>query len=415
MHKYFRNIFIVKSKQKACLELVIKPDESWQYNFISVKKKNKDQIEIAEEHISLDAIDSLKSIVTNKYPLCLIINGKGIISKKVHSSQDDTKESLIQKALPNARNDEFYLRSYGASDNFSYVSLIRRSLLEEILEIFNKNKICVTEVFWGPFSVGSIITLNGMTQGEIVTENYKFIVAEGKITEYSVIEETITESDLFKIGTEKLKIQSLVSFGTLINHFYDNNAENTSDIPTVIDSENEYLSLRLFVKTAWCALVFVFVVLLLNFVLFDHYNKSQRDLSSQVSQFNDVLVNQDTLKKNLESKKELLEKSGLIESSKISFYSDRLASVVNEGITLTKLEVNPLVNKTSENVEETGYGFKNDCIEITGTADNSTFLNKWTKDIKVFQWVKDVAIKNYNRDNSQKPAVFTIEIKIDSK
>jgi hypothetical protein len=415
VQKYFRNIAIVKSKQKACIELFIKPDGNWEFNFISIKRKEKDQIEISEEHVSLDNIDSLKKIITNKYPLCLVINGKSIISKRVQSSQDDNKESLIQKALPSARNDEFYLRSYPAAGNSSYVSLIRRSLLEEILEFFSKNKICIVEVFWGSFSVNSILSLIGMNNGEIITEHYKFNITDKKITEYSSIEETPPVNELFKIGNEKLKIQSLISFSTLISHFYNNNAENSSDIPVVINSENEYLYSRMFVKTAWCILVFVFIVLLTNFVLFDYYNRKQRDLSSQVLQFNDLLVNQDTLKKNLESKRELLEKSGLLESSKISFYTDRIASIVNEGITLTRLEVNPLNEKTGEDIEETGYSFKNDSIQITGTASNSTYLNEWIKDIKVFQWVRDVAIKNYNRDNSQKPAVFMIEIKINSK
>ena len=77
--------------------------------------------------------------------------------------------------------------------------------------------------------------------------------------------------------------------------------------------------------------------------------------------------------------------------------------------------MNPLKEKTGADIEESGYSFKADSIEVSGTAGNSTYLNEWIKDVKVFQWVKNVAIKNYNRDNSQKPAMFTLEIKINGK
>jgi hypothetical protein len=413
---YFRNIALVKGKHKACLEIYIGADEKWICNFIVVKNKNKEQIEIAEEHIGLTSDEMLKKISKSKFPLCLVINGKGIISKKIHVAHDDANnESIIQQVLPNAKHGDFYLRKYSATDNNAFVSLIRKSLLEGVLDLLSKNKISVVEVFWGPFTVNSVIPLMGITNGEILTEHYKFTIENSFITEFIPTEDNQISQGKLSIGDEKLEVQSLISFGTLINHFYINKAENTSEIAVVINAENNFVYSKLFAKTLQYSLILVFIVLLVNFFLFDYYNRKQQDLFSQVTKFNDLLTNQDTLKKTLESKRDLLEKSGLLESSKISFYSDRIASVVNEGITLTKLEVNPLKDIVGQDKDETGYEFTNETIELTGTASNSTYLNEWIKDMKVFNWVKDITIKNYNRDNSLKPASFTILAKIDSK
>jgi hypothetical protein len=375
--KFFRNIAIAKSKQKACIELFIKPDGSWQFNYISVIRKERGQIEISDEHTNLDKLDSIKKILANKLPLCLVINGKTIISKRIRLSENEGSGFIIQKVLPGVRADEFYMRTYPASDNNIYVSLIRISLLEEIIEFFKENKINLVEIFWGPFSVNSIISLTGIEHGEIITEQFRFIISDKKISDYSLIEIADRSDELFTIGNEKLKRQSLVSFSVLINHFFDNNGENTSGAPIIVNSENEFIYSKMFVKSAWYALVIVFVVLLANFILFDYYSSKDRNLTSEVNQYSDVLINQDTLKKELESKTDLLEKSGLLESSRISFYTDRIASVVNEGITLTRFEVNPINERTGEDVEETGYRFKNDSIQITGTASNSTYLNEW--------------------------------------
>jgi len=412
--KYFRNIALVNSRNKACLEIFIDSGEEWICNFIAIKNKNKKQIVVSEEHIGLGSTEMLKKIGKNKIPLCLVINGKGVISKKIQCSNDNVnEESIIQKVLPNAKQGDFYMRKYPSTDNEAFVSLIRRSMLTEVLDLLNKNKISPVEVFWGPFSISSVISLTDMHQGELITEHYKFTVENSQIIEFAQIEDSNTIQKKLCIGDEKLELQSLVSFGTLINHFYTNKAKNTSQIPAVTEAENNFIYATQFSKTIQFSSVFVFVVLLVNFILFNYYNRKQQDLSSKVARYSDLLINQDTLKKTLESKMELIGKSGLLESSKISFYADRIASVVNEGITLSKLEVNPMKEISGQSGDESGYSFTNDTIEISGTAKNSTYLNEWIKDIKVYKWVKDITIKNYNRDNSLKPASFTILAKIE--
>lgn len=396
----------------GCIEMVVLPDETYRFNFISVKKKKQNKIEFIDEESTIDNFDTLKNSIDTKIPICLVINGKGIISKKVATDKDENIETLLQKVLPNALSSDFCVRSYPSDDSNNFVSLIRKSQLEKIVEEFIKNKIFIIDVFWGPFIVGSLIPLIGNTNSELSSENYKFTLHNQKITDYTTID--IPEKETFKIENENIHIQSMIALGGLIFHFFENNGINTSNIPCVVNCEKEFTYSRLFTKIGWSILVFMFSILLINFILFGYYDKEKQKLSGQVNQYNDLLINLDTLKKSIAQKQDLLESSGLSGSTKNSFYADRIASTIKTGITLTKLAVTPVEKTNNNNQNEEGYTFKKEYILINGTTNSSTYLNEWVKEMKKLKWVKEVIIKNYTQENNLKPAVFTIEIKIDT-
>lgn len=399
----------------GCIELNILPDEVWAYNYIAIKQKDNKQINVIDEKTSIESIENLKEVVSVKNPVCIVVNGKGIISKKILSSQDESDETIIQKVLPNAIPADFYMRIYHTEKNYIFVSLIRRAILENIIRTFTEHKIFVVEAFWGPFVVNAIIPLLGNQEDDLVSGNYKFTTKDNTLTEFSPNDNLQSKNEYFSIGTEKIKASSLISLSGLIYHFFDNDGVNTSGVPIIIDTKKEYIYSRLFIKTLWTSLIIIFVSLLINFFLFDYYNKERQNLSAKTALFSDLIINQDTLNKELLEKQSLLEKSGFLSSSKISFYADRIAATMTEGLALTKLSIFPAEKIKDENNEEDSFEFKSDNISITGTSTGSIYLNEWMKKIKTFEWIKDVTIKSYNQDNYQKPAVFILEIKLDQK
>jgi hypothetical protein len=413
--KYIENSVLLRGKCLGCIELNILPDEISAFNYIAIKQKDNKQINVIDEKTSIDNIDRLKEIVNSKIPLCLVINGKGIISKKILLSSDDTDETIIQKVLPNALPSDFYIRLYRTEKNNAFVSLIRKTTLDNVIGTFSKNKIFVVEVFWGPFVVSSIIPLLGQKKDEFCSENFKFTTNGTVLTEYSLKDNLPNKNEYFIVGSEKIEAASLISLSGLIYHFFENTGENTSGIPLIQETKKEYIYSQLFIKILWASLIIVFAVLLINFILFDHFNKNQQKLSEKVSQFSNLLINQDTLNKELQEKQSLLEKSGFLNTSKISFYADRIAATLTEGLTLSKLSIFPVEKIKNENSEESNFEFKSDYINISGTSAGSIYLNEWIKKIKIFEWVKEVTIKSYNQENNLKPAVFILEIQLKQK
>ena len=148
-------------------------------------------------------------------------------------------------------------------------------------------------------------------------------------------------------------------------------------------------------------------MLLINFLLFDHYSKKSNELSANINLNTGLLQQLDTLTKELKFKEDFIEQTGILSNSRLSLYSDRIASTLSDNIQLIDLSINPLDKKLKSNQEPE---FNKNKIYINGITSNSTILNDWIKTIMKEGWVKEVNIKNYNQDNAITKGEFKIEI-----
>jgi Tfp pilus assembly protein PilN len=157
-------------------------------------------------------------------------------------------------------------------------------------------------------------------------------------------------------------------------------------------------------------LLVFFTVLLMNYFVFDHYNSRYNGLSSELTEYQGFLVSYTNLKEELAEKKELLQETGMSESSKASFYIDRIAASVPKGIQLESLETNPMLRKKTGDKQ---IKFNIGVITVSGTSKKSTVFNDWLKSITELDWVEKVEKFTYNKpeDSQNALAEFYIEIK----
>ena len=100
---------ILKSKTAIGLEIVLLPDSAFEINVV-VLKKNKSLISSEKQIKGIKDIAELTGQISNKLPLILIFSGKGIIHRKVVLSEHDTQVTLLNKVLPNANVNDFYIQ-----------------------------------------------------------------------------------------------------------------------------------------------------------------------------------------------------------------------------------------------------------------------------------------------------------------
>jgi hypothetical protein len=119
------------------------------------------------------------------------------------------------------------------------------------------------------------------------------------------------------------------------------------------------------------------------------------------------------MKLQFEEKKDVLDKNGLLQASRISYYSDKIAASLLNNIRLTKLESFPMKKISVEGLED--YIFQNEKIIVSGTCEESIDFNSWERILKKMSWVKSVSIINYMQEKSGELAKFTIEIELKGK
>ena len=124
--------------------------------------------------------------------------------------------------------------------------------------------------------------------------------------------------------------------------------------------------------------------------------------------------NQDALQKyarlssEYEEKMAFLKSSGLLETSRSSFYADRIAVDMPSSIQLTEMNINPRVKQSAD---EDAMMFKAKEMHIQGNCRQSNELNEWIKLVRKKDWVSEVELLNYKQGKGDAVGTFIIGIK----
>lgn len=400
---------ILKSKSSAGLEVIILPDGSYELNLV-VLKKQKSSLVTEKQSEGLTTFEAAAALIDPAIPLILIVNGKGIIHRKMDVHENDTPLALLNKIFPNANPDEFVIQQTNLDHRDAFISVIRLNSLTEVLEELIKNKrISIAGCFLGPFVINDLLPLiptDAINNENIIIGNYQLQVREQQITE--ITPAGLTANKNIVVGNESIPQKSLVAFAGALSWF-TGNTNGISNALQVNSLKEEFSGKQKFEIRGWAALVVTFFILMINYFVFNNYWSKNNEMNSQLLLTQSALQRYEKLKTEFAQKKEFLEQNGLLDHSRTSYYADQLASDLPATIQWTGLNIHPLKKKKASDETETLF-FENKLISISGNCQRSTDLNDWMKEIKKQTWVRDVTLVDYKQENAKEDGVFLMEI-----
>ncbi|MBI4646426.1 MAG: hypothetical protein HY738_07490 [Bacteroidia bacterium] len=403
MLRFLQRSNIIRGRLAAGIYAYFNSNGECEYNFILLKRK-RTNIEIIGKGESIASINDLANHIPAAAPVCLAIDGKGAIHKKMLLKPDDTPTDLLHYILPNANSSEFLIQQTPAADGKTFISIARNNNIQQILTRFTAIRRYIVSICLGPFTLNHIIrSLNG-SPSVIIAGDYKLLIENGTINDLQA-KETGEIQLLYKAGDDELYGNTLIPYSAALKYFIDDEPA----LEHVTEQAQEFYYKRFFLTSGKIMLAFIFIMLLGNFILFNRYYKRSEILSAMVGQNRDMLLRFDTLKAELKKKQEFIAGTGFLEVSRQSYYADMLAGSLPEKIILTKMEISPLDKKLKQ--EETPVFFR-DIIRLSGITPGSAILNEWIKTLKKFNWIKDITVVNYNQESNTAPGSFEIEIKI---
>jgi len=381
------------------------PDGGFSYSVVLLRKKGS-EVQIVKREMDVETFDGLLGLLPKGIPVVLVIEGKGIVNRKLNTENLTSEMEIVSRVLPNAKPIDFYIQKTAIKENEIFLTLARRATVDEILDRFKKEKRFVIKVIFGPFLINHVASL--------LDEKYENI--NGKLGGYRMENGLIKEIDIksnqgtgrYRLGSELLSEDDIIAFAGAFSFFVEQ-AEISIEIPGVDDQREEFLFKRMFNIIGASLLLLVFVVLMGNLVLYQQYSKKSADLMDQLAINEDLIYELETVEGVLKSKEDFIGRSGFLQSSKLSYYADRLACTLPESIRLTKCDLEPLQKKLKNNEQPE---FTNNQVRVAGLTNESTILNSWIKTINKEPWVKDVRVINYKQEKNADPGEFEIEIQI---
>ncbi len=399
---------VLKSKRVTGLEAVFLPNEGLQFNAV-ILKKSKTGLEVETSHAGIIEAEELQKFIDSKLPINIVINGKGIIHRKLIVNEADSDTKLLERVFPNAKFSDFYFQKIVLSENTVFVSIARKNNIDELLASFIDKGYHFSGISLGPFCLNGIIPLIKLPVDGLTIANYKFeIVNNERIEDF---QDNINDffDKKISIAGEDIQHQSVLSFASAFDYFFPFQIGGLLSVPMVDKSKAELEQKKIYQLGGWTVLLVFLAILLGNFFLFDYYGKQFQQLNTAFVGKKGQLENLNEIKMKVNEKQAFLEKTGLKGISKTSFYSDRIALDFPETISLTHLDLFPLESKIKGNEP---IVFLNKVIIVKGNCKKSTELNDWIRILKTKEWINDVSVLNYKQENVQEPGEFELKLTI---
>lgn len=402
MLEFIRHKEIIRGKKCAGISVTIQPDDSVTASYVCLVKE-KEAVNIQSAISGDKPLDEVLSKLDTSVPVYLNITGKGIMHKKM--SYANPKQA-IHEILPNASQDSFYAYKTLVDTQQVYVTLARKEKVNDLRDQIVQHGCFVLGISLGPFPLNNVLSL--VCEEKIETTNYQIQTDNTRILEVNLLNKAAKYSKIM-LGDLALERDQLLPLASAFQFFLNNDANEISVLDPPSVNGEEYFFKKAFQKMGWAVLLFLLLVLILNFGFYFFFDSKSTKLNAAIVHNTAILSKVENLTSEYQTKKQLIEKSGLSHSTKYSFYADRMADVLPGNIKLLYMDINPVSTKIHEDEE---ILFERNIILVEGETRQSTTLNKWRTELLKEDWVEQVNILDFSQEDIKDPGIFSLEIKI---
>lgn len=366
-----------------------------------------DQLDIVQKVSDLNGVDELKKHFATKTRIAINLNGKGILHRQLERTAEINAVNF-GKLLPNADFNDFYIQHFVSGDQ-SFVSVIRKTEADKWIEqLINKGFLPLT-LSLGPFAVQNIIPQlniygNELTfNGHILQRN-----DEQNWTKYETDAMALNPFTL-KIETEGIHETLILPYAVAFQLVLATQLDLIKADVVSLDGalQKELTDNQLKVK-GFLVLTVLFLLLLVNFLLFSSLNTANAKLSEQVSRSAQSTTDIQQVSEQIQQKEALLKTLGWEGNINKSVLIDQVASLLPLEITWREATVDPI--DVAESRIQKSMIFYSRRIQIKGVSEKIIPVNEWMARIKTRSWVKNVQLDSYTFNNESNTGQFTIFI-----
>ena len=335
-----------------------------------------------------NSFDKLSNDTLQKSPLILTVEGKGVLHKFIELKPDKIK---IRNIIPNLKEEEFYINLTPNSKG-TWVSLIRKDLIERILNQLNIPLENVIDLHMGP------ITVQWLSE---VVEQLPTVLGQSllNLSDKDLIEvtrpDTITNYPTKILGNNlEYKfhlpiISALVSFSGL-NSSYKK--------PTWLENTNNQKSKKIFQSTLVLMLGLLLLVFMGNLIIKQILAGKLNEKLAESHKYNNLNNKARLLQKKVDLKEGFIHELSLETNPQFAYFSDEIGQSVPKKIQLSSININPLKKAIRKNklIE-----FKSGQIVISGFCKTSQICNEWVTNLRELRWPSHIELKEFkfNTDN----------------
>jgi hypothetical protein len=391
----------------AGIECFIDSNGKKSFKVVLLQQKKK-IVNILSKSDDIEDLKKLFSIVNGNIPISLVVSGKGIIYKKIAFEKSISWQAILDKSLPNADVNDFYIQTAETTETeVCYISIIRKNVIDDIIQKFIENNRLVTSIFFGPFSLDGMNILLGEEDKILEMDNYNVSIQQGKITNIK-IQTGLDKRSIsnLKLGFESIEMYFLLAYSSGLKYYFGESKVRSNILfldRNILEFKSKKKYLILIKSFAAC----FFVALMVNYIFYRNYVSEKNLLDEELKQNSEVIYSVNMLRDALSEKQKLLKNAGIFSSNKFSYYIDQISYDVPDEIKFNEIILNP-IDKINDTEGE--FIFLKNIILVRGICDGED-LNSWISLLRKKKWIKGIEILNYERNKLSGSGEFEVRMK----
>lgn len=350
-----------------------------------------------------DDISKLDKAFIKEIPVCLILTGKGILLKQVETKNPFEKESVFRQVLPFANLSEYAI-DFGLKKENPWVSVMRNDQMIEIYELIRSKGISVLDLFIGPLALEGFLSLDHSFK-LLQSRDYTITIEGNSI---SHIEKSRNDETTIEIAGQSFSSYDLVTFAAGYTFLLINNCSTHNELTLIKQNADEYKLNFALKKVSILGISLLFVLLIVNFVLFSKYNRLVNTANQKVYQTKTLEDKKNKLIDDLKKRTDLLSNTGMNQSASLTHYADIIASTRPDKLYFSVLNINPVeINQFEQSIK-----IQKKIITIEGSSKSAEQINSWIKKLTTLQFVKSVDLVDLKTSNTDNSTEFKLMIKV---
>ena len=376
----------------------------WSFHWITLERE-KEEIQIKEMGEGMLDLKKTEDLPDPAIPIHLIIDGRGILHKAI-MNEVSGQGALLQAVLPGAKSEDFILQQV-AYQTGCIASLVRKDLIQQLLEQFERESFWILGVSLGPFDVSSLQPfLKEKSKIHIGKSELQFD-SEGQLSAYQQLAEENT-SDI-ELEGQAIPAKKMLPYAAAFKGILEIPASLAHQL--IIGQQQEYRHKQIFGKALLSIAATALLVLLVNTAFYFHYKSENEKLGIGKYHTQTQLAELDSLKAQLQRQQLLIKNTSINQQTTVSFYADQIAATLPEGLQLNELKVFPVNGRRKDYGPGQLVRYNKNSIIVKGWCKSSLTYNKWIRELKAIDWIKDARHIDYEDLNSQLSA-FELHLKL---
>lgn len=357
----------------------------------------------SEHNFEVTTIEAVVEALPKNQHALLVINDQNVITKVTEGDAVDLVK-LVYKSFPNIHLDDFYFEVL-TQGRKHFVSLCRKTHIDAIIAQYAKHQIHILGVSLGNALMATVASF--MDDSQVRSSNAR-IDLNNHLIEALDMSDASEAIDYYEINGLKVSNTGVLSFSAALEPVLHANDTRGNFETTEHQLKEAYKQQRFFTQFLKFAGVFVLVLLLINFLIFNHYFNKVNELT-ELSQLNTATKERVVAQQSIVSKKEKIV-DDLLKSrdSKTALYSNEIMHLLPNTIQLTTFSYQPLTRRIKA---DKPISIDDHKLRISGHSTDAQQFSTWMYQLEQLPWVQKVAIESYGSSSKTK-SEFSIKLSI---